>query len=183
MNLELTQLYRSLNHAQLASLLESYQDAPKMLTLLELLKQQGLANTNKAVSHIYKNELIDTDRTMLNNRFYKLRQKLRDSLLPFLKEEQAGLLPEEQELICVRSLLDNNQFSLAASRLSKLEEHCWAQNIFELLDANNANLIFIEHLECLLQIAEDINWKLRCGRCFTVFKSCDIEGYILFGCH
>ena len=97
------------------------------------MQEQGLSNTNKAVSYIYGEEMADSDRATLNNRFYKLRQKLKASLLLYLKEEAIELLPEEEELAFIRTLLNNNQFSLAFSRLSLLEQQCWTHNIFELL--------------------------------------------------
>lgn len=133
MNREIQYLYDSLDKSKQTKLKTSFASSPKMSAYINLIMQDGLINTNKAVSIIYKEELDNTPRNTLVNRFYKLRNKLRLWFLKQLKDHPICLTKEEQELAFLRLLTIQNEHYYALEQLYLLEETCWQRNLFELL--------------------------------------------------
>ncbi|MCP4438133.1 MAG: hypothetical protein GY810_04245 [Aureispira sp.] len=134
MNEEVARLYKNLETISKSNIQEVFKESPKMLRLLDFLDQAKMKfKTPKAVNYIYAEELKETTYSVLINRFYKLRQSLKEWLLGQLKNNPICFSPEEQELAFLRLLVVQNQHSYALERLLKLETKCWEYNLFELL--------------------------------------------------
>lgn len=135
MNKDLSHLYEDLDPIRKKHLTEVFAKAPKMIRLIELLENHKDISTVKAVNTIYKEDLAQHSFQKLTNRFYKLRQELKEWLLTQLKDAPVCFTPEEQMLGYLRLLLSKNEFRYAMDKLIKLEEQCWELNLFELLPA------------------------------------------------
>lgn len=133
MNQEIKHLYEGLDQLHRKNIRTFFQQSPKMLLYIDLLEQEQQLNTNKAVNFIYEEELKDTPRNILINRFYKLRKKIRLWLLKKMKNSPICLTIEEQELAFLRLMVIKNEHVYALEHLKILEEKCWENNIFELL--------------------------------------------------
>lgn len=135
MNEELLHLHRRLSEAQYKELLKAFSDSPKTLLLLHFLAQSDGDNfkTAKAVNAIYADELKEVAYPVLVNRFYKLRQALRETLLEQLQQGEECFAPEEKELGFARLLVVKNEYGKAFPRLQALEKECREREIYELL--------------------------------------------------
>lgn len=135
MNAELLHLYQQTNEAQRRQLKQVFSDSPKTLRLVAFLEQQKTDDfkTPKAVNFIYQEELADTAHKVLVNRFYKLRQSLREWILEQTQPTDSVFLPEEQELGQLRLLVTKNEYGFALPRLQQLQQRCDEQAIYELL--------------------------------------------------
>ncbi|MCP4440392.1 MAG: hypothetical protein GY810_15710 [Aureispira sp.] len=134
MNKDLYHLYKDLDSLRKKHLKEVFSSAPKMLRLIGLVESLGKnLTTIKAVNAIYKEDLENHSFQKLTNRFYKLRQELKDWLLAQLKDSPVCFTAEERELSYLRLLIIKNEYSHAFDKLKKLEKRCWDLNIFELL--------------------------------------------------
>jgi hypothetical protein len=134
MSIELTQLYKSLSDTQQTELFEQFRNAPKMLLLFRLLQQETLLNTNKAINTIYQQELSEgTEREVLTNRFYKLREKAKTALLDSAQKHPTFLCVEEQNLHQAFFLINQQDFRGAIQTLSALEDDYQARELYELL--------------------------------------------------
>lgn len=134
MNKDLYHLYQDLAPRDKATINERFAEAPKMLQLIKLVITQGKTlNTIKAVNSIYGEELGSQSFQKLTNRFYKLRQELKEWLLVQLKDSPACFTDIERELSYLQLLVIKNEYSHAIEKLIKLEQRCWELNLFELL--------------------------------------------------
>lgn len=134
MSIEFTQLYKSLSDTQQTELFEQFQNAPKMLLLFGVLKNEPLLNTNKAINIIYQHELSEgIEREVLTNRFYKLREKAQDAILETIQSHPTFMCAEEQTLNHAFFLINQKQYKHAIEILMGLETTCWARELYELL--------------------------------------------------
>ncbi|MCP4443038.1 MAG: hypothetical protein GY810_29380 [Aureispira sp.] len=134
MNKELCLLYNGLDAQRKVALDLVFEDSPKALKLLELLAQKEQQfKTTTAVNTIYKHELERVEYATLVNRFYKLRQHVKDRLLVQLKQTKNCFTPTELDLGYARYLKDISEYKHALEILEKLEEECWTDEKFELL--------------------------------------------------
>ncbi|BDS14344.1 hypothetical protein [Aureispira anguillae] len=134
MNEEIYFLYKDLPYIQQRYIYQLFEKSTKMKRLIEVIESKGRHfKTVYAVNYIYSQETQTTDFKVLINRFYKLRQELKDWLLNQLKYSPVCFTDEEQELIYLKQLIINNEYTLARERLKTLEQICWEKNLFELL--------------------------------------------------
>lgn len=134
MNKDLYHLYQDLDPRHKTTINETFAAAPKMLQLINLLTTQGKnLSTIKAVNTLYYDEIDTQPFQKLTNRFYKLRQELKEWLLVQLKDSPACFTDTERELSYLQLLVIKNEYSHAFEKLLKLEEQCWKLNLFELL--------------------------------------------------
>lgn len=134
MNEEVLRLYQNLESSRKKHLEEIFQESPKTLLFIEFLANcDKRFKTPKAVNFIYKEELEELPYTTLVNRYYKLRQSLKEWLLAQLKHSSVCFTAEEQELAFLRLLVVKNQFAYALDLLKNLEKKCWEANLFEIL--------------------------------------------------
>ena len=159
MNKEVKYLIDALSAKQKKQLKKDFENAPKMLVYINLLENNKTISTYKAINHIYELDIDDIDNTILTNRFYKLRQKLRIQLLEYSKNNATWIISEEQELIQLRFLVLQNKYTLALKRLQSLEKKCWEKNIFEILP-------------------EILSLILRCLHAFTHIDTKDYQLYL-----
>ena len=134
MNHELWRLFRNLNETQRNRLLADFHDSPKTLSLVHFLDAQtGDFKTPRAVHHIYQDEKQEVDFEILTNRYYKLRQALRDWLVQALEAEEQWLTEEEKDWAFLRAMIGRNEFGFALSRLLELEKKCQDLALYEIL--------------------------------------------------
>lgn len=133
MNEEIKYLYEGLDEICKMNIRSVFEQSPKMLLYIDLLEQNEIVITNKAVNYIYQEDLEAVARNVLINRFYKLRSKLRLWLLTQMKNSPICLTTEEQELAFLRLMVIKNEHAYALEHLQLLEQKCWEQNLFELL--------------------------------------------------
>ncbi|MCP4439007.1 MAG: hypothetical protein GY810_08705 [Aureispira sp.] len=135
MNREVSQLYYSLDPVKKEVVEEVFKDAPKVLRLVRFLGQQAGKDfkTPKAVRFIYREEQKEVESATLINRYYKLRQTLKEWLLGQLKNNIICFTDEERELAFLQLLVIRSEYAYALERLEKLEKQCWENNFFELL--------------------------------------------------
>lgn len=137
MNQELIYLYRSLNSGIKESLAILFSDSPKTLLLAAFLDQVSESDfkSSKAVNFIYQQEQKEEGLaySVLVNRYYKLRQTFRQWLIGQLRSNDSYMLPEENELLCLRLLVTKNQYIHAAGELKRLSQRCRADGLYELL--------------------------------------------------
>lgn len=133
MNEEIKYLYEGLDEICKMNIRSVFEQSPKMLLYIDLLEQNEIVITNKAVNYIYQEDLEAVARNVLINRFYKLRSKLRLWLLTQMKNSPVCLTTEEQELAFLRLMVIKNEHAYALEQLQLLEKKCWEQNLFELL--------------------------------------------------
>ncbi|MCH2044666.1 MAG: hypothetical protein MK212_11160 [Saprospiraceae bacterium] len=173
MNKDLSHLYEDLDPIRKKHLTEVFAKAPKMIRLIELLESNKNISTVKAVNTIYQEDLKQHSFQKLTNRFYKLRQELKEWLLTQLKDTPVCFTPEEQMLGYLRLLLSKNEFRYAMEKIIKLEEQCWKLNLFELLPAvlelRIRALQSIEYTNRELQEIYAEKYKLAC-QLFQVHK-------------
>jgi len=134
MNEELYFLYRDLSKTQKSYIAELFNNSPKLLRLIDVIRDKERDFTTLyAVRYIYEEEFKETDFQVLTNRFYKLRKELKDWLLAQLKDSPVCFTEEERELTYLRQLVISNEYAFALPHLEKLEKRCWELNLFELL--------------------------------------------------
>lgn len=134
MNEELLLLYNGLDAQRKLTLEKVFEDSPKALVLLNLLGQKTQKfRTTIAVNTIYKEELEGIEYTTLVNRFYKLRQYVKDRLLVQLKQTENCFTTAELDLGYARYLKDISEYKYALKILEKLEKESWLNEQFELL--------------------------------------------------
>lgn len=134
MNEELLLLYNGLDAQRKLTLEKVFEDSPKALILLNLLGQKAQKfRTTIAVNTIYKEELEDIEYSTLVNRFYKLRQYVKDRLLVQLKQTENCFTTAELDLGYARYLKDISEYKYALKILEKLEKESWLNEQFELL--------------------------------------------------
>lgn len=134
MNEELFLLFCEMNSASRTALDHAFRQSPKMLQLINFLKNSKTTfKTPKAIHVVYNEELDTVEYAKLINRFYKLRQQLIEWLYHYLKKTENYASKEEQSLNFIRYLVNENQFKTALDKALKLEKHCRKLNLFELL--------------------------------------------------
>ena len=148
MNEELFHLFGEINPESHIALDHAFKKSPKMLRLIYFLKTiDATFKTPKAIHVVYKEEIENTNYSTLINRFYKLRQQLIEWLYHYLKKTEDFSSKEEQNLNFIRYLANQNQFKDALAKALKLEKHCRALNLFELLPGIMNTIIYCR--QCL----------------------------------
>lgn len=134
MNYEIWRLYESLPTHSRDAMLQAFADSPKTLRLIAFLDGtgQGLFKSLRAVKYIYEEELEGASYETLLNRYYKLRQGLKEWIIG-QKQSQSKLTDDEQQLHFLRQMLTRNEFAYSLPRLLQLAEELDAKNIFEYL--------------------------------------------------
>lgn len=145
-NILLKEKFLKLSSLQKEKVASEFKNAPLMLKLIEFLEKNkdGNFNSRHCIDHVYGVDLSDKDYKTVENRFFKLRKKLIDSLSENKESaaEQTHSLDEEMELRECIDLFNKGQKDLAYKRLEELEKRCWTKNIFELLPRIIDRLIF-----------------------------------------
>ncbi len=144
-NILLKEKFSGLSGLQKEKLISEFRNAPLMLKLIEFLeKQKGASfSSHVCINKVYGIELSDPDYKTVENRFFKLRKKLIDTLSDSNEAaEQTHYLDEEMELRECIDLFNKGQKDLAYKRLEELEKRCWKKNLFELLPRVIDRMIF-----------------------------------------
>ena len=145
MNEELYSLFKELNPETKNALDFVFKDAPKMLLLIDFLKSiEAPFRTQKAIHHLYADELETVEFNTLVNRYHKLRQPLIEWLYHFFKKTGNFSSKDEQELDFLKYLVSKNQYLSTLQRGEALEERCWKLHLYELLPELLQLLIFCQ---------------------------------------
>jgi hypothetical protein len=141
----LQEKFAGLSGLQKEKLGNEFRKAPLMLKLLDFLeKHKGKSfSAHACINQVYGIELSDPGYKTVENRFFKLRKKLLDTLADSGESTaKAHSLDEEMELRECIDLLNKGQKDLSYKRLEELEKRCWQKNLFELLPRVIDRLIF-----------------------------------------
>jgi hypothetical protein len=144
-NILLKEKFSKLSSLEKERLTGNYKNSPLILKLVEFLEKQKESNfnTRTCIQHVYGAEAGNGNYKVIENRFFKLRKKLIDSLSGNRTDDTALSTPdEEMELRTCVELFNNGQKNLAYKKLEALEEICWKKNLFELLPRVIDRLIF-----------------------------------------
>lgn len=134
-----------LSSLQKERLTSDYKNSPLVLKLIEFAEKQKISNfnTRNCIQFVYGTEAVQTNYKVAENRFFKLRKKLIDSLAGNQQENTQTNFPDEElELRACIDLYSQGQKDFAYKRLETLETTCWKKNIFELLPRVIDRLIF-----------------------------------------
>lgn len=144
MNKTLYDTYAQLNDTARNELKYKFRDSPVVMQFIDFVenKAQRTFKNREAVELLYKKELKNVSYAQLENRFFKLRKKLMDGLLPEPEASDDIMTEEEQELFRCKKMIQQNNKEVAYKRLEELEKNCWRKNIFELLPTIIDQLIF-----------------------------------------
>lgn len=119
----------------------TFSQSPITIRLIEILdkaKGREIA-AEEILEKIYPNQ---SNFRILENRFYKLRKKIRDAVWN-LNHSEKNLPKEESEWLQCQQLLLKNEKSKALEKLLALEKECLKKNIFELLPKISDSIIFL----------------------------------------
>jgi hypothetical protein len=132
--------YQSLSTAEKQSLKDTFSNSPKAnrcLIYLENAKNNTFIEQSKLIAHIYKEELESVDYKVIENRFFKLRKKIIESVQKssLLAPKDETLAEEEKIWFRLRHNIQKNEFQELLPELITLYETLKKRNIFELMPA------------------------------------------------
>lgn len=135
MNRELQQNFNALGNNDKEMLAGRFKNSPVMERLMAFLSNNHRDNfkNSEAVKAVYDIEKADKEYVRYENSYFKLRKKLYDEIKAPVKTDEGLLTAEEQEFFTARLMINQGKQLEAIGILAKLEKHCWANNIFELL--------------------------------------------------
>jgi hypothetical protein len=136
MNKSIFHLYQELSEEDKEQLIMVYDKSPKMLSYLRFLETEPPLTgsfSDRAIMAIYGQGEEETERNVLMNRFYKLRQSLHQQLLQVCRYRLTNQTDEASELEFLELLLLKNEHTYLLERAQKLEKKCWEDGLFELL--------------------------------------------------
>lgn len=129
------QIQRLLNDAEtLQTARSAFRQSPIMLQLIDALAEKKLSDTPSLVEAVY-GKMKSKQYSKFENRFYKLRKKLLDTLLAGNEKPATDVFytDEERTLAHCKQLLASGNIAEAEQTLTLLEKHCSERNIFEML--------------------------------------------------
>lgn len=143
MNHDLSQWYSGLQAYERSKLQQLFAGSPKASTLIAFLEKNQGKNfrTSEAVEAVYSGERKEYG--VLQNRYFKLRKKLVDSIKS--KGGSSGsyaLAAEEAAYFNCRTLISRSNYATAKKELTELRDKCHKLNIFELLPQALNQLIY-----------------------------------------
>ncbi len=132
--------YQNLSVAEKQSLKDIFVNSPKAkqcLDFLENAKSDTFIEQSKLIAYIYKNELENTEYKVIENRFFKLRKKITESIQkPSLLVPKEETLTEEEKIwLKLRHNIQKNDFQELLPELTALYQTLKSRNIFELMPA------------------------------------------------
>src|ERR1700741_4741613 len=144
MNKILYDTYHNLNDIARNEIRYKFRDSPLLLQFIDFIEKKAprTFKNRDAVELLYKKDSKEVSYSQLENRFFKLRKKLMDELLPKGDDENDLMAEEELELFRCKKMIQQNHKEAAYKRLMELENDCWKKNIFELLPSVIDQLIF-----------------------------------------
>jgi tetratricopeptide (TPR) repeat protein len=130
--------YQNLSVAEKQSLKDIFANSPKAyrcLSYLENIKSDNFIEQSKLITHIYKEELQNTEYKVIENRFFKLRKKIIESIQKpsLLAPKDETLTEEEKVWLKLRHDIQKNDFHELLPKLISLYETLKNRNIFELM--------------------------------------------------
>ena len=143
-NVLLQERYLRLSSLEKEQLGSRFRKAPLMQGLIRFLEeqQQRSFTTRQCIQKLYGAQSTRGEYSVIENRFFKLRKKLLESLSAKGTADTAHYLDEELEFRDCVDLLTKGRKELAFKRLQELEAHCWNKNLFELLPRVIDRIIF-----------------------------------------
>lgn len=144
MNQVLAEKYDRLSPAEKKALRSHFSEAPRALKLISFLSSHEGKSFSMAeiVNGVYPEKQVSFQ--VRQNRFFKLRQKMLDSILDRSAESRtvSNLFPLEQRYYDCRDKMNANHFHLAAKGFTSLIKECEEKNVFELLHLAWSGLIY-----------------------------------------
>lgn len=144
MNKYVYDTYTKLNETERAEFTGKFRNSPTVIRFIEFLGSSSNPNfkTRAAIEAVYGDEK-EKEYSILENRFFKLRKKIKDELEQTKRSENLYVhTEEEQKLLFIKQLLASGNKETAHKELTELEKVCWERNIFELLPSVIDQLIF-----------------------------------------
>lgn len=163
MNRELQQNFNALGTNEKEMLAGRFKNSPVMERLIQFLSTNHRDNfkNSEAVKAVYDIEKADKEYVRYENSYFKLRKKLYDEIKAPVKTDEGLLTAEEQDFFNARLMINQGKQLEAIGILTKLEKHCWANNIFELLPQTIDLLILCNQYYNKLAANEKLYEKLE----------------------
>jgi hypothetical protein len=163
MNRELQESYNALSANEKEMLLGRFKNSPVMEKLIGYLdtSHKGNFKNSEAVKAIYNIEKYNKEYGRYENSYFKLRKKLFEEIKTPVKTDEGFLTAEEQEFFNARKMITQGKQMDAYTLLTKIEKHCWANNIFELLPQTIDLMILINQHFSRLQTNEKLYERLE----------------------
>lgn len=130
--------YQNLSVAEKQNLKDVFVNSPKAnrcLNYLENAKNDNFIEQSKLITYIYKEELENTEYKVIENRFFKLRKKITESIqkTSLIAPKDETLTDEEKVWLKLRHNIQKNDFQELLPQLTTLYETLKSRNIFELM--------------------------------------------------